>query len=158
MLQKDCLESEGCEIERLHTHSSYIKERAFLERVARRAVHPRKPYGVCAHCGKDTREEIDKKYSKKVARKMAEYNILLELCKEKGYLNTSESKDEETGHPITYIRPSNKANEMTGLMDLIEILLTQYKLTWTFILIPVVTFGVGIFVSPSFIRIIRNWF
>lgn len=147
LLQRDCIHASGDRLERSHVHRMYIPEIAFLERAARRAVHPHKPYGICNHCGNDTRKEIDKKYSRKVARKMNEYSILLELCKEKGYLDTLNKKDEETAKLITLIHPSNKASEIMGIMDLTEILLKQYKLTWTLILIPIITFLIGITVG-----------
>jgi len=144
LLESDCINASGDEIERTHVHCLYISEMGFLERAARKAVHPRKTYGVCTKCGEDKRSEIDKKYGKKVAKKMNEYGILLKLCKEKGYLDTWEKEDENTNKTTTLIHPSNKASEITGFVDLLETLLKQYKLTWTLIFVPIVTFLLGI--------------
>ncbi|MFZ1720651.1 MAG: hypothetical protein WAU28_04890 [Candidatus Moraniibacteriota bacterium] len=158
LLESDCFEIGSDKIERLHTPFIYIKERAFLERAARRVVHPRKSYGACPDCGKNDRDELnrDKKIIKKVAHKMAEYDMLLELCREKGYLDSKEELDKKTNHPVVLIRPSVKASEMMGFMDLIEVLLKQYKLTWTFILIPVATSILGNIYWSKIVYFINN--
>jgi hypothetical protein len=144
-------------LDRVHTCSTYISERNFLERAARRVVHPHRKCGVCADCGHDNREELDHRYGKKVARKMAEYQILLDICKKNGYLQIKEEIDEKTNHPVHWIRPSITANEMTGVIDLIEALLKSYKLTWSFLLIPIITAILSNVYWQKIMNIINSW-
>ncbi len=134
-LRRGCLQHEGRKLERTHIIRSHVPENVFLESIARSVVHPRAEYGVCSNCGRDQGAEVGEKYDKTVAIKMAQYRTLLDRCKKEGYIEEMDELDENK-HPRTLIRPSVTASDFVGLFDLTELLLRRYKLTWTFILIP----------------------
>jgi len=46
--------------------------------------------------------------------------------------------------PVKMIRLNNDGLEFVGLFDLIEYILIKYKLTWTLVLLPIITLIIGI--------------
>lgn len=146
LLQKDCIEAGASEVDPMssYMHRYYTREMDFLQRAAKQAIHPFYENCRCSLCREDGEdEESENDYKLIISKKMSEYSILLDICKRKGYLDTWEI-EEETGEKVTCIRLSSEADEMTGLMDLMEDLLSKYKKTWALVIVPILTFILGV--------------
>jgi len=79
---------------------------------------------------------------KKLKKRIQEYNEIFEVCVKESYI---EMRSTEKGSMPSTATPL--ADEISGILGLLQGLLSRYRLAWTVIIIPLI---VGILSSPIF--------
>lgn len=155
-LQSYCLVLEGQEFEIDRRGKRSVRHTSFTAHVALNQVIRFKPLWLkegekipCPSCNPEEYKQcIGEENAKKVSMKMAYYDLLVRLAIKYDYIVSKEGArkkagDKRKGLCMQFVRLTEEGEELTGISDLLVLLLTKYKVLWAIPTIPSVAYLLG---------------